>query len=69
MPKLLVKRCAFDVELLVNTHKRGYRIVEAPITLRHRERRLKIRDVFMMTVDLLFIFYRLHFTKTYGRSK
>jgi glycosyltransferase involved in cell wall biosynthesis len=65
MPRLLVKRYAFDVELLVNAYRRGYRVVEAPITLRHGEERLRLRDVFRMAADLLAIFYRLHFTKTY----
>ena len=66
VPWLLVKRYAFDVELLVNAHKRGYRVAEAPITLRHGEERLCVRDVLRMVVDLLAIFYRLHLTKTYG---
>lgn len=65
MPRLLVKRYAFDVELLMNACRRGYRVVEAPITLRHRKGRLGVRDVFRMAVDLLAIYYRLHFTKTY----
>ena len=33
MPKLLVKRYAFDVELLANAIKKGYKIVEAPVEL------------------------------------
>jgi len=65
MPRLLVKRYAFDVELLVNAYRRGYRVVEDSVTLRHGEGRLGVRDVFRMAVDLLAIFYRLHFTKTY----
>jgi len=69
MPRLRVKRYAFDVELLVNAYRRGYRMVEAPITLRHGEERHGVRDVFRMAVDLLAIFYRLHFTKTYGGKR
>ena len=66
LPRLLVKRYAFDVELLVNADKRGYRMVEAPIIVRHGEReRMTIREIFHMAIDLLAIFYRLHFTKTY----
>jgi len=66
LPRVLVKRYAFDVELLVNARKRGYRIVEAPIVVQHGEReRVTIRDVFHMAIDLLAIFYRLHLTKTY----
>jgi glycosyltransferase involved in cell wall biosynthesis len=65
LPRVLVKRYAFDVELLVNAYKRGYKMVEAPITVRHGEKeRMTIRDVLRMVIDLLAIFYRLHFTKT-----
>lgn len=65
VPRLLVKRYAFDVELLVNAHKRGYRVAEAPITLRHGEERLSVREILRMALDLLAIYYRLHFTGTY----
>jgi len=66
LPRLLVKRYAFDVELLVNADKRGYRMVEAPIIVRHGGReRMTFREIFHMAIDLLAIFYRLHFTETY----
>jgi len=66
LPRLLVKRYAFDVELLVNADKRGYRMVEAPIIVRHgKKERMTFREIFHMAIDLLAIFYRLHFTKTY----
>ena len=66
LPRLLVKRYAFDVELLVNVSRRGYRIVEAPIMVQHYKReRITIRDIFRIAMDLLAIFYRLHLTKTY----
>ncbi len=66
MPKLVLKRYAFDVELLVYARKRGFTIVSAPIVIRNlRERPLKIREIFRMAVDLLAVFYRLHLTHTY----
>jgi len=65
MPRLMVKRYAFDVELLVNIHKRGYKIMEAPINIEHRESRINIKEIYRMVVDILAVFYRLHFTKTY----
>jgi len=33
MPRVLVKRYAFDIELLANIARRGYKIVEAPVEL------------------------------------
>ena len=33
MPRLLVKRFAYDLELLVNLHRDGYKIVEAPVVV------------------------------------
>ena len=65
MPRLMIKRYAFDVELLVNIHERGYKIVEAPINIMHGESRINIKEIYRMAVDTLAVFYRLHFTKTY----
>jgi len=65
MPRLTVKRYAFDVELLINIHRRGYRIVEAPINIMHGESRINIKEIYRMAMDTLTVFYRLHFTKTY----
>lgn len=65
MPRLRIKRYVFDVELLVNLYKRGFKIVEAPITLRHGEESVDLRDILGMSLDLLVIFYRLNFVKTY----
>jgi len=66
LPKLLVKRYAFDVELLANAKKRGYKMIEAPIIVQHGERgRIGFMDIFHMAMDLLAIFYRLYLTRTY----
>jgi cellulose synthase/poly-beta-1,6-N-acetylglucosamine synthase-like glycosyltransferase len=66
MPNLLLKRYAFDVELLVNAKKKGFKIITAPIIIRNlRERHMKMREMFRMALDLLAVFYRLHFTKRY----
>lgn len=66
MPRLLVKRYAFDVELLLNVHRRGYRILEAPIEVHHGESGVTVKEIWRMAIDIVAIFYRLHFTKTYG---
>lgn len=64
--KLLAKSYAFDVELLINVHKRNYKIVEAPIVLRHWKERLGLSDIFRMAVDLLAIFYRFYLSRPGG---
>src|SRR5579871_5847013 len=33
LPRILAKRFAFDIELLANAHRLGYRIVDGPVTL------------------------------------
>jgi len=63
--KLRVKGYAFDVELLILTYMKGYRIVEAPVVLRHRERRMSVRSILRMLLDLLGVFLRVYVTKVY----
>lgn len=67
-PKVLVKRWAFDLELLVNSSKDGFKIVEAPLELHYlRENggRLGLSDVFHIFQDTLGIFHRTHITGYY----
>lgn len=66
-PKILVKRYAFDLEVLVNSHHRGYKIVEAPITLNFQRKfgRVGFGDVKPIAIDTAAIFYRLKILKYY----
>jgi glycosyltransferase involved in cell wall biosynthesis len=67
-PRVLVKRYAFDLELLVNVRHRGYRIVEAPIILnfqRGRFGRIGIKEIKPIAIDTAAIFYRLRILKYY----
>jgi|GEM_PF-1430433 len=62
-PKALVKRYAFDVELLSNAHRLGYRIVEAPIEISGEgiyKSHVDLAAVWRMFYDTLGIFYRMH---------
>lgn len=66
-PKTLCKKFAFDLELLVVAHSKGFKIVEAPIDLNWQrlENRIKIKDIFKIAVDTAAIFYRLKILKYY----
>lgn len=69
MPKILCKRFAFDLEVLVNANKIGYRIKEIPITLKYKFRStINIKSVFYMILDTLAIFYRLNILRYYDRK-
>ena len=71
-PKVLIKRYAFSLEVLVNAHKLGYRIVEAPIILNFKraigEKRLGFKSIFPMFKDTLAIAYRLYILRYYDRK-
>lgn len=70
MPRVLVKRYAFDLELLVNAQHLGYKIVEAPIKLDYdfSGSSVNIRAVWKIFVDTCAIFYRLRILKYYDRE-
>ena len=70
-PRVLIKRYAFDLELLVNAHHLGYKIAEAPIKL-HFQRdlgRIKIKDVWHTWLDTMAVFYRMYILKYYDKIK
>ena len=60
LPRLLVKKFAFDLEMLVASHRLGYRIVEFPIkvTFTRKFGRITLRDCWYTGIDTLAIFYR-----------
>ncbi len=66
-PRILVKRFAFDIEVLTNAHRLGYKIADAPVTLEFRRGtgRVKINDAKLIFVDTLGVFYRMHVLKYY----
>lgn len=68
-PRILVKRFAFDLEVLVNAHHLGYRIAEAPIVLNSQRRwsRIGLRSIITTAWDTLAVFYRMHILKYYDR--
>jgi len=67
IPKIMVKRFAFDLEVLVNAKRLGYHVVEAPIDLHFQRFGSRIgfgaiRDIF---IDTMAIFYRMYILKYY----
>lgn len=69
LPRILIKKFAFDLEILVNAHHLGYRIVEAPIVLISQRQygRIGPRAIFTTLWDTLAIFFRLSILKYYDR--
>lgn len=68
LPRMLEKRFAFDLELVVVARVLGYtRLFEAPIRLEYRfESRVDLRATLWVLVDTLAIFYRRYVLGTYG---
>ena len=70
-PRVLCKRYAFDVELLANAHRAGYKVVEAPVVLNYRRQmrwgRIGFKDVYRMAMDTLAIYYRMHILRYYDQ--
>ncbi|MBD3155493.1 MAG: glycosyltransferase [Candidatus Aenigmarchaeota archaeon] len=71
-PRVLVKRWAFDLELLVNAHNLGYKITEAPVDLNFAhfdsviDRRV-LGCIKNMFIDTCAIFYRDKILNYYDR--
>lgn len=69
-PRMLVKKFAYDLELLVLAHHGGFHIKEAPIELRFRGwsgvGAMPILNIF---VDTMAIWYRLKVLKYYDKVK
>ncbi len=67
MLKLETNGFAFDIELLALINQKGYKIVDAPISLdfsrEHSMGRIKLRDIWNMMVDTIKIFYKIKFRK------
>ena len=68
LPKLLVKKYAFDVELLVNARKLGYHITELPVVLNYQHiSGVNLRAIWHIFLDTMAIFYRMKILHYYDR--
>jgi len=66
--KIVVKKYAFDLELLVILHKYKYKIIEGPIYLKPMRKyynRIGLKDIYHMFIDTIAVFYRLKFLRYY----
>lgn len=70
LPKVLVKRFAFDLELLVVANKYGFKIVEAPIEIKQlfKNSSVELGGIKKMFQDTLAIAYRLYIMKWYNED-
>lgn len=71
LSKVLVKKFAFDLELLVNACRLGYKVREAPIALNFsRENpwgRIHFKDIWKIGIDTLAICYRMYILHYYDK--
>ncbi|MDP8259594.1 MAG: glycosyl transferase, partial [Candidatus Gygaella obscura] len=66
-PRVLVKKFAFDLELLVNIHHLGYTIAEAPVRVDSKRKfgRIGVNSIMHTFWDTLAIWYRMYILKYY----
>ncbi len=70
LPRLVVKKYAFDIEMLAVAHRKGFtRIYEAPIKLEHKFGSVTdaatLNTIWHMLSDTLAVWYRLKILKSY----
>lgn len=71
LPRLLVKRWAFDLEILAVAHRLGYsRIYESPIELQFNfASNIGLDSVINFALDYFSVFYRAHVLRYYDDSQ
>ena len=69
-PKVLVKRYAFDLELLVLCHHYGFSIAEAPVIVNYRGKfgHIGLKTIFNIFWDTAAVFYRLRLKRYYDNA-
>lgn len=69
LPRIVVKKFAFDLELLVVANHLGFkRIVEAPVRIKYNfSSTIGVNTIWYTLVDTLAIFYRLRILRWYDR--
>jgi glycosyltransferase involved in cell wall biosynthesis len=69
-PKILIKKFAYDIELLAVAHRMGYKIADAPVKLDSKFRwgRVGFRAIFDTWWDTMAIWYRMYMLHWYDRK-
>ena len=71
--RLLVKKFAYDIELLAAAVRFGYRVKEVPVILNFKRElkwgRIRFPDVMSLFIDTLAIFYRLRILHYYDMKR
>jgi len=69
LPRILVKQFAFDLEILANAHRLGFKIAEAPVVLNSKRDfgRIGLQAIYKTSLDTLAVFYRMHILHYYDR--
>lgn len=69
--RILVKQFAYDLEVLLNIHRMGYKITEAPVVLNSQRKwgRVGWRDITDTWRDTMAIWYRTYILRWYSRKK
>jgi hypothetical protein len=60
LPKLVINRFAFDMEILVALRENGYKIADAPVTMarRHKTTAANFKTIINMAFDTIRIWIR-----------
>ncbi len=67
-PRILVKAFGYDLEILVNVHRLGFKIAEAPIVLdTRRYGRIGMNSIWTTWRDTMAIWYRTYVLRYYDR--
>jgi glycosyltransferase involved in cell wall biosynthesis len=71
-PRILCKRFAYDIEILINAHRLGYTILEIPVSVDYSRPkqwgRIGLKTLLFTGLDTLGIFFRMNFLKYYDRE-
>lgn len=69
-PKVLIKKFAFDLELLVLAHHYGYHIAEAPVVVKFNRflGRIGTKSIWDTWWDTMAVFYRLYILRYYDQK-
>lgn len=67
-PRVVVKKFAYDLEILVLAHHFGYKVAEAPVVMKFQRdtwHRIGIKSILDTWLDTMAIWYRMHVLKYY----